>query len=180
MSVEDDPLYDPEMLRPIDFAALAGPDDEGHPPRILLLYGSLRPQSYSRASAEEGARVLRALGCEIKIFDPIDLPLPDSVPDTHPKVQELRSLALWSEGMVWSSPERHGAMTGILKTQIDWIPLSAIGGVRPTQGKTLGADAGLGWLAVVQRGQSNADPGPLDADDHNPQSKLFAQGLARV
>ena len=137
MSVEDDPLYDPEMLRPIDFAALAGPDDEGHPPRILLLYGSLRPQSYSRASAEEGARVLRALGCETKIFDPIDLPLPDAVPDTHPKVQELRSLALWSEGMVWSSPERHGAMTGILKTQIDWIPLSAIGGVRPTQGKTL-------------------------------------------
>jgi arsenic resistance protein ArsH len=137
MSVADDPLYDPEMLRPIDFAALAGPDDEGHPPRILLLYGSLRPQSYSRASAEEGARVLRALGCETKIFDPIDLPLPDAVPDTHPKVQELRSLALWSEGMVWSSPERHGAMTGILKTQIDWIPLSAIGGVRPTQGKTL-------------------------------------------
>ena len=137
MSVEDDPLYDPEMLRPIDFAALAGPDDEGHPPRILLLYGSLRPQSYSRASAEEAARVLRALGCETKIFDPIDLPLPDAVPDTHPKVQELRSLALWSEGMVWSSPERHGAMTGILKTQIDWIPLSAIGGVRPTQGKTL-------------------------------------------
>lgn len=137
MSVEDDPLYDPEMLCPIDFAALAGPDDEGHPPRILLLYGSLRPQSYSRASAEEGARVLRALGCETKIFDPIDLPLPDAVPDTHPKVQELRSLALWSEGMVWSSPERHGAMTGILKTQIDWIPLSAIGGVRPTQGKTL-------------------------------------------
>ena len=137
MSVEDDPLYDPEMLRPIDFAALAGPDDESHPPRILLLYGSLRPQSYSRASAEEGARVLRALGCETKIFDPIDLPLPDAVPDTHPKVQELRSLALWSEGMVWSSPERHGAMTGILKTQIDWIPLSAIGGVRPTQGKTL-------------------------------------------
>ena len=137
MSVVDEPLYDLDLLRPIDFESLAGPDDDGHPPRILLLYGSLRPQSYSRASAEEGARVLRALGCETKIFNPIDLPLPDAVPDTHPKVQELRSLALWSEGMVWSSPERHGAMTGILKSQIDWIPLSAIGGVRPTQGKTL-------------------------------------------
>jgi arsenic resistance protein ArsH len=38
--------------------------------------------------------------------------------------------------MIWSSPERHGAMTGIMKSQIDWIPLS-IGAVRPTQGKTL-------------------------------------------
>jgi len=137
MRAEDQPVYDSNLLHPIDFAALAGPDDAGHPPRILLLYGSLRPQSYSRASAEEGARVLRALGCETKLFDPTHLPLPDAVPDSHPKVQELRELALWSEGMVWSSPERHGAMTGILKTQIDWIPLSAIGGMRPTQGKTL-------------------------------------------
>ena len=99
--------------------------------------GRLRPQSYSRAAAEEGGRVLRALGCETKIFDPASLPLPDEMQDNHPKVQELRELALWSEGMVWSSPERHGAMTGILKTQIDWIPLSAIGGMRLTQGKTL-------------------------------------------
>ena len=137
MSQTDVPLYDPNMLRPIDFSALAGPEDDGHAPRILLLYGSLRPQSYSRAVAEEGARVLRALGCETKFFDPTGLPLPDGAPDSHPKVQELRELALWSEGMVWSSPERHGAMTGILKTQIDWIPLSAIGGLRPTQGKTL-------------------------------------------
>ncbi len=43
---------------------------------------------------------------------------------------------MWSEGMVWSSPERHGAMTGLMKAQIDWLPLS-LGGVRPTQGKTL-------------------------------------------
>ena len=38
--------------------------------------------------------------------------------------------------MVWCSPERHGSMTGIMKCQVDWIPLS-IGAVRPTQGKTL-------------------------------------------
>ena len=137
MSQTDVPLYDPNMLRPIDFSALAGLGDDGHAPRILLLYGSLRPQSYSRAVAEEGARILRALGCETKFFDPTGLPLPDGAPDSHPKVQELRELALWSEGMVWSSPERHGAMTGVFKTQIDWIPLSAIGGVRPTQGKAL-------------------------------------------
>jgi arsenic resistance protein ArsH len=30
----------------------------------------------------------------------------------------------------------HGNVTGILKNQIDWIPLT-IGSVRPTQGKTL-------------------------------------------
>ncbi|MGJ7582597.1 arsenical resistance protein ArsH [Variovorax sp. RHLX14] len=107
-----------------------------HAPRILLLYGSLRERSYSRLLTEEAARLLQALGCETRIYDPRDLPLPDGAPDGHPKVQELRDLAQWSEGMVWTSPERHGAMTAILKAQIDWIPL-AIGSVRPTQGKTL-------------------------------------------
>ncbi|HQR84878.1 MAG: arsenical resistance protein ArsH [Polynucleobacter sp. 24-46-87] len=107
-----------------------------HAPRFLMLYGSLRERSYSRLLTFEAARLLTAMGGEVKIFDPIGLPLVDSVPDTHLKVQELRQLAMWAEGMVWTSPERHGAMTGLLKTQIDWIPLSE-GAVRPTQGKTL-------------------------------------------
>ena len=107
-----------------------------HPPRILLLYGSLRERSFSRLLSEEAARLLTAMGAETRTFDPHGLPLADDVPETHPKVQELRQLAQWSEGMVWCSPERHGAMTGIMKTQIDWIPLTQ-GAVRPTQGKTL-------------------------------------------
>ena len=107
-----------------------------HPPRILLLHGSVRERSYSRLLSEEAARLLQAMDAETRTFDPRGLPLPDDTPDTHPKVQELRALAEWSEGMVWCSPERHGAMTGIMKTQIDWIPL-ALGAVRPTQGKTL-------------------------------------------
>jgi len=107
-----------------------------HAPRILLLYGSLRQRSYSKLLTLEAARLLEAMGAETRIFDPHGLPLPDDAPDTHPKVQELRALAQWAEGMVWTSPERHGAMTGIMKAQIDWIPLS-VGAVRPTQGKTL-------------------------------------------
>ncbi len=101
-----------------------------------MLYGSLRERSYSRLLTFEAARLLEPMGGEVRIFDPTDLPLPDGAPDTHPKVQELRALAVWSEGMVWTSPERHGAMTGLMKAQIDWIPLSS-GAVRPTQGKTL-------------------------------------------
>ena len=104
--------------------------------RRCLLYGSLRERSYSRLLTEEAARLLRAMGGETRIFDPAGLPLPDAVPESHPKVVELRDLAQWAEGMVWCSPERHGAMTGIMKAQIDWIPL-ALGAVRPTQGKTL-------------------------------------------
>ena len=107
-----------------------------HPPRFLMLYGSLRERSYSKLATLEAARLLQAMGGEVRVFDPAGLPLPDGAPETHPKVQELRSLAAWSEGMVWCSPERHGAMTGIMKSQIDWIPLSS-GAVRPTQGKTL-------------------------------------------
>ena len=102
----------------------------------MLLYGSVRERSFSRLASEEAARLLQVMGCETRTFDPRGLPLPDDVPESHPKVQELRGLAAWAEGMVWCSPERHGAMTGILKAQIDWIPLS-LGAVRPTQGKTL-------------------------------------------
>lgn len=108
-----------------------------HPAKILLLYGSLRKRSFSRLAVEEAARILQHLGCEVKIFNPSGLPLPDDNADAeHPKVAELLSLMMWSEGQVWCSPERHGAMTAIMKAQIDWVPLS-VGAVRPTQGKTL-------------------------------------------
>lgn len=115
---------------------LAAAKPSQHRPRFLVLYGSLRERSYSRLLAFEAARLLEAMGGEVRVFDPTGLPLADGAPETHPKVQELRSLATWAEGMVWCSPERHGAMTGVMKTQIDWIPLS-VGAVRPTQGKTL-------------------------------------------
>jgi arsenic resistance protein ArsH len=134
---EDLPSAVIDALPQIDVEALKSPDDPGHKPRILLLYGSLRAQSYSRSAAEESARILRYLGCETKLFDPRGLPQPDDAEPDHPKVSELRELAVWAEGMVWSSPERHGAMTGIMKSQIDWLPLSLEGGIRPTQGKTL-------------------------------------------
>ena len=107
-----------------------------HPPRILFLYGSLRERSYSRLVAEEAARIITNMGAEVKFFHPHELPLRGQVEETHPKVQELRELSQWSEGQVWSSPEMHGNITGIIKNQIDWIPLN-IGSVRPTQGKTL-------------------------------------------
>ena len=105
--------------------------------KILVLYGSLRPQSYSRRCAEEGALILEKLGAEVRFYDPSALPLvDDNADETHPKVAELRDMVTWCDGMIWTSPERHGAMTGLMKTQIDWIPLS-VGSVRPTQGKTL-------------------------------------------
>lgn len=132
----DLPNIVPELLEPIDIDALAGPRAARHAPRILILYGSLRSHSYSRFLAEEAARLLQWFGCEVRLFDPSGLPLPDEAESDHPRVQALRDLAMWSEGMLWVSPERHGAMTGIMKAQIDWIPLS-LGGVRPTQGKTL-------------------------------------------
>ncbi len=129
------PALDPALLQAPDAARL-WPARSLHAPRILMLYGSARERSYSRLLTFEAARLLQTMGAEVRIFDPRGLPLPDDAPDHHPRVGELRELAAWAEGMVWTSPERHGAMSGILKAQIDWIPLS-LGAVRPTQGKTL-------------------------------------------
>ena len=132
----DLPNIDASLIHPIDIESLISVNDPRHPPKILVLYGSLRERSFSRLAAEEASRLLRWCGCEVKMFNPSGLPLPDDADIEHPKVQELRELAQWSEGMLWVSPERHGSMTSIMKAQIDWIPL-ALGGVRPTQGKTL-------------------------------------------
>jgi arsenical resistance protein ArsH len=118
------------MIPPLPTAAST------HAPRILCLYGSLRQRSYSRLLAEEAARILTDLGAEVRFYDPRELPMCDSVSADHPKVAELRALSAWSEGQVWSSPEKHGAVTGVMKNQLDWIPL-AVGAVRPTQGRTL-------------------------------------------
>lgn len=131
----DLPAADLDHLRLPDLEALQRPFST-HKPRILILYGSLRQVSYSRLLAMEAKRLLEHFGAEVKVYDPSGLPLPDDAPVSHPKVQELRDLSAWSEGQVWVSPERHGTLTGIMKAQIDWIPLS-VGAVRPTQGKTL-------------------------------------------
>ena len=129
------PALDRSVFHPPNRARLSGPVSL-RPPRILLLHGSLRPRSYSRFLADEAERLLVAMGCETRRFDPAGLPLPDAVDPSHPKIQELRALSLWSEGQVWCSPERHGNITGVFKNQIDWLPLE-LRGVRPTQGRTL-------------------------------------------
>ncbi|NPD68593.1 arsenical resistance protein ArsH [Lichenicola cladoniae] len=132
----DLPALQADLLAPTDLDRLEPGVRASHPPRILLLYGSLRVRSYSRLLTLEAERILQLLGAETRVFDPIDLPMTDIVPADHPKVVELRALSLWSEGQVWCSPERHGAITSVFKNQIDWIPLE-IGSKRPTQGRTL-------------------------------------------
>jgi arsenic resistance protein ArsH len=135
-------LPDPDHLPALDARFIharpglgLGPED--HKPRILLLYGSLRRRSYSRLATEEAARLLLLFGAEVRIFDPSDMPFPDQVEgNDHPAIRELREHAIWSEGMVWCSPERHGQVTGLMKAQIDNLPLS-LGAIRPTQGRTL-------------------------------------------
>ncbi|MFO8141963.1 MAG: arsenical resistance protein ArsH [Marinobacter sp.] len=136
MNTQDLPNIEPDLFDSPTADKVFAMKPAGHAPRLLLLYGSLRERSFSRLVVEESARLLQAMGADTRVFDPRGLPLADAEDASHPKVQELRELAQWSEGMVWCSPERHGAMTGVMKTQIDWIPL-ALGAVRPTQGKTL-------------------------------------------
>ncbi len=133
---EDLPNISADSFNTPTLEQLQPAQQSAHKPRILLLYGSTRQRSFSRLVVQEAARLLEQFGAQIRIFNPSGLPLPDDVEDTHPKVAELRELMLWSEGQVWCSPERHGAMSAVFKAQIDWVPLS-MGAVRPTQGKTL-------------------------------------------
>ena len=132
----DLPAHLDTRLLPPPAQPLADGHGEARRPRILILYGSLRPQSYSRKLALEAERILRYLGAETRVFDPHDLPMLDSVDKQHPRVRQLREWSQWSEGHVWVSPERHGTITGVFKNQIDWLPLED-GSVRPTQGRTL-------------------------------------------
>ncbi|MFM2160548.1 MAG: hypothetical protein RLZZ383_60 [Pseudomonadota bacterium] len=120
----------------LDVPPLPDGPRSAHPPRVLMLYGSLRERSYSRLLAEEAARILDGLGCEVRWFHPHALPIKGPEHEGHAEVERLRALSTWSEAQVWSCPELHGAMSGVFKNQIDWIPLS-VGAVRPTQGRTL-------------------------------------------
>lgn len=130
------PNIDDALFKPIEVDALFPKKHSTHPVKILMLYGSLRKTSYSRLVAQEAGRILERLGAQVRFYNPAGLPLVDEENADHPKVAELHEMVQWCEGMVWSSPERHGAMTGVMKTQIDWVPLS-VGAMRPTQGKTL-------------------------------------------
>ena len=132
----DLPLIDKELFHKLELDRLQTNALINHQPKILFLYGSLRERSFSRLLAESAQRIVEAMDCKKRFFNPTGLPLVDDAPETPPKVVELRELVQWAEGMVWSSPERHGAMAGLMKSQIDWIPLS-MGAVRPSQGKTL-------------------------------------------
>ena len=134
--MDDLPALRYASLQKPDLARLEPTTRATHKPRILLLYGSLRTRSYSRLLIEEAARLLDFMGAETRIFDPRDLPITNTAPPDHPKVEELRNLSVWSEAQVWCSPELHGAITGVMKNQIDWIPLE-LGAVRPTQGRVL-------------------------------------------
>ncbi len=133
MSLIEDDLPAHSVQSVLDELGLDGPT---HPPKILVLYGSLRERSFSRLLAEECERVLTTFGADVRVFRPNDLPVFDRTQNDHPEVQRLRKLSLWSEAHVWVSPEQHGSMTAAFKNQIDWIPLKD-GAVRPTQGRVL-------------------------------------------
>lgn len=134
MQTIDTDLPDHTVASTLDDLGITG--SSHHPPKVLVLYGSLRERSFSRFLAQECERVLTRFGAEVRVFDASGLPVFDRLSFDHPKVAELRALSIWSEAHVWVSPEQHGAMTACFKNQIDWLPLSD-GAVRPTQGRTV-------------------------------------------
>lgn len=150
-----------------------------HKPRILMLYGSLRGRSYSRFLTFEVARLLKQFGADVCVFDPSGLPLPDETTADHPKVQEQRELSQWSEGQVWTSPELHGAMSAILKAQIDWIPLT-LGSVRRTPGRTLALMQVSGGSQSFNALNQMRMLGRWMRDVHRPKSVFCGEGIPGI
>jgi arsenic resistance protein ArsH len=177
---KDMPNIEPDSFRLPELDRLTLPGEPDHAPRVLMLYGSLRGRSYSRFLTLEAKRVLEALGAEVKVFDPAGLPLVSDDAESHPKVLELREVVtlVGSPGLVLAGTARGD--DGVMKAQIDWLPLAPIGGVRPDAGPDAGADAGLRRLAELQRRQPDAHSRPLDADDHHPQPVFRPKAFAGV
>ena len=63
---DDSPNIDLECFQDTDRSELFPTVRAMHPPRILLLYGSVRKRSFSRLATQEAARILEALGCETR------------------------------------------------------------------------------------------------------------------
>ncbi len=99
-------------------------------PRILVLYGSSRPQSASRKLAFNAMRALAARGVEARAYDPAAL-LRASGEEGYAHDPRLYELAAWSDGQVWCSPEHHASLSGVMKLVLDTLPPEA------TRGKAL-------------------------------------------
>ena len=172
----DFPALAPEFLDPPTLEKLAPIRPATHPPRFLLLYGSLRERSFSRFMVEEADRLLRRMGAETYIYDPRGLPQPDDASPDHPKVKELRDASLWSEGHVWCSPERHGDHHRHFQIADRLVAAGERRGAADAGTHACGY-AGERRVAVVQRCQRASHPWPLDADDHHPEPVFGRQGL---
>ncbi len=171
MALSDLPNIQEHLLDLPDMAKLAPHGDLSHPPRILLLYGSLRERSFSRFLIHEAARILEHFGAEVKIFDPMDLPMAGSVPEDHPKVLELRALSLWS-GTAWGDYR--------CDEKPDRLDSAGAGRATSEPRAHAGSHAGMWRLAVIQRGQYLAIAGTLDADVYHSESVLRTDGIQGI
>eukprot|EP00871_Galdieria_phlegrea_P001523 jgi/Galph1/2371/GphlegSOOS_G1069.1 len=122
-------------------------------PRILVLYGSLRKGSLSKALAYEAARLLERFGADVRVYQPYQLPILNPVHETHPKVAEFRQLFDWSEGQVWCSPEHHGSISSVFKNQLDWYTFPPTGktvALLQVQGGSLSCQAVTHMLSIAR------------------------------
>lgn len=91
--------------------------------KIVGIGGSLRADSYSQIALELAAKRVEVLGAEVEVLDLRRMNLPfcngeDNYPD-YPDVEKLQNTVKAADGLILSTPEYHGSLSGVLKNALD-------------------------------------------------------------
>lgn len=117
--------------------------------RFVGIGGSLRADSHSYQALHVAAERVRSLGAEVEVIDLRTLNLPfcqggqEEYLD-YPDVARLRQAVQQADGLILSTPEYHGSLSGVLKNALDLLSFQQL------SGKVTG-------LISVLGGQSNSN-----------------------
>ncbi len=116
--------------------------------KIVGIGGSLRTESYSMQALRLAGDRTKALGADVQILDLKDMNLPfcdggSDYPD-HPDVEVMRRAVTAADGLILSTPEYHGSVSGVIKNALDLMSFDHL------DGKVAGVISVLG-------GQSNSN-----------------------
>lgn len=95
-------------------------------PKILAFAGSLRKDSFNKRLVKIAAKGAQDAGGEVTYIDLADYPMPmfnediEAASGMDPTARKFKELMINADGILLSSPEYNGSVSGALKNAIDW------------------------------------------------------------